>query len=230
MAQRKYAGLSRGSFMDYSTPERIRNLYDNDMSEIRKEASRVRSIIRKRVERMEAAGEVHNRTFEMFGDIRKHSIRDMSDADVLDFMGRMARNVAGGYQSTLSQIQQSQRDWQETLRSEAEENGDDELAKALSKRITPAQWEKIKRTMGMVQKVVGKQYDSNTILEKALKIILGKGRNNESLLTKATRVIQSLGLDDDSDGISRLEAMKSQYTAKGTIRVSWAKAHGKRGK
>ncbi len=46
------------SLVDYASQDRILKAYNNNMKEIREDASRYRSIIRKRLDRMEAAGEV----------------------------------------------------------------------------------------------------------------------------------------------------------------------------
>lgn len=232
MAQRKYAGLTKGTIIDYASPSRIMDLYGGDMKAIRAEYSRERSIVRKRVERMEAAGETSNITFQKFGNVKEQlpTVKELSDSEVLDMLGEMARQIGGGYKSTtLSQIQESRKDWQETMRQQAEDMGDEDLAEALNKPLTPKQFDNLRRMMGMIQKVVGKQQTSDTVLQAALKQIL-KGGKKESLLTKAARALDELGIDETPDGGDALEVIKSQYTAKGTNRVSWQKAHGKRGK
>ena len=101
---RKYAGFSKGTLADYASPSRIENLFNNSMKDIRAEASRMRSIIRKRMERMEIAGETTNRSFELFGDRKTSlpSINSMTDAQVKEFMSRAAQQIGGGHMATLS--------------------------------------------------------------------------------------------------------------------------------
>lgn len=230
MAQRKYAGLTKGTLIDYASPSRIMDLYGGDMKAIRADASRLRSIVRKRAERMEAAGETSNITYQKFGKEGIPAINTLTDQQVLDLEGELARQIGAGFKTaTLSGIQESNKDWQEAMKDQAETMGDEDLAEALQKPLTPKQIDNLKRMMGMIQKVVGKQQTSDTVLQAALKQIL-KGGKKESLLTKAARALDELGIDETPEGGDALEAIKSQYTAKGTNRVSWQRAHGKRGK
>ena len=54
MAVKHTVNLAKGTqLVDYANPSRILRAFDNDMSRIRAEYSRQRSIIRKRIERME---------------------------------------------------------------------------------------------------------------------------------------------------------------------------------
>ena len=229
--KRQGASLKKGSLVDYSSASRIMSLYGNDMAAIRAEYSRQRSIVRKRVERMAAAGETTNITFKKFGNVHEQlpTVRSLSDAQVLEMLTRTSRQLAGGYKATLSEIRQGRRDLQETIRQQAEDAGDEDLAQALDKPLTPSQWEKVVRLMGMVQKVNGKTWSSDIVLQSAMKVVL-EGKRKESLLTKAARLLSDLGIDEDPSGKDALESVKEQFTAKGTTRVSWAKAHGKRGR
>lgn len=231
MADRKLASLSKGTLVDYASPARIRSLFGDDMSKIRSEYSRQRSILRKRMERMEKAGETFNRAFERFGDVKTQlpTIRELTDQQVLEMLSRTAQQIGGGYQGTVSEIRASRKDAQEALKAQAESMGDEDLADALDKPLTPRQYERMQRLMGMIQKMIGKNYTSDEVRTAALKEVLN-GKGKESLLTKASRALESLGFDTDNNGEMLAAKIKEQYTAKGTVRVSWSKAHGKRGK
>ncbi len=232
MAQRRGARLEIGTLTDYASPSRILKLFGGDMAAIRTEYSRQRSIIRKRVERMAKAGETHNITFSKFGNVREQlpTVKSLTDAQVLEMLSATAGQLGGGYKtSTLSQIKQSRLDWQRAAKAEAEDMGDTATAEALSKPLTSSQWEKVNRLMGMIRNVTGNSVGSDYVKQEAIKQVVG-GRSKESLLTKAARILDALGIDEDSSGNDALERVKSQFTARGTTRVSWAKAHQKRGR
>ena len=228
MAKRVTFQLPEGtSFLDYASPSRILQAYNNDMKAIRAEASRERSIIRKRIERMEQAGETYNTFYQRFHDRETAlpNLKNLSDAQILEYLGSYAQSLAGGYQSTVREIRERRRDIIETIRTEAEENGDEILAQALSKDPTAKQMSMVGKLMGMTQKIVGKNVDSGTMLQMALKLVIS-GNKKESLLNKAGRIIAELGLDDEDE---KLENLKNTFTSKGGYRVSYLKSRGKRG-
>lgn len=274
MARRTAARLAPGTtIIDYASPTRILKAFGNDMKAIRAEASRERSIIRKRLERMKKAGETQNRFYQHYysgnyasrSQTKKQSvstsdilnamksatppenimkaftepnpnfpqnrfdsplppISSLSDTEVLEYLSYLAMGIAGGFQSTLSEIKQSRKDIIEALKNEALENEDLEFYNLLNKRITGKQMSQVGRLMGMSQKVVGRLVDSGTVFQTAMKLVLGGKK--ESLLKKATRLIQELGLDDEDE---KLENLKNTFTSTGGYRVSYLKSRGKRG-
>lgn len=233
MAKRTGARLAEGTtLIDYASHSRIMKAFNNDMRAIRAEASRERSIIRKRIERMEKAGETYNKFYEKYGQNKEAmlpNLKNLSDAEVLEFLGMYAQGLGGGYQSTVTDIRKSREEVVESLRLEAEESGDEEFAFALAKPPTAKQMADVGRLMGMIQKVVGKLVDSGTTYQLAMKMILGRDKK-ESLLSKASRMMQTLGLDEDEDGnVSRLEELKKTFKANGQYRASYLKSRGKRG-
>ena len=112
--------------------------------------------------------------------------------------------------------------------------GDTEFAELLNKTPTPRELGQIGRMMNMIKKVIGPLDYSRSGDQKAyqyaMKVYLQN--KNASLLTLSVQVINDLGLvpEDEEEEFDPLAKMKEQFTAKGTTRVSWTKAHGKRGK
>lgn len=222
------ARLPEGTFLtDYSSPERVRKTLGSD-SAIQAEYSRQRSIIRKRIERMAAAGEVYNRLFKTFGNLAEDLpvVKNLTTEQMAKLLGATSRALAGGYQNTLKAIRAARKEAVSVMRQRAEEEDDTELAAALSKEPSPAQMARIHTIMGMVQRTLGrKMVDSNELLEDATKMVM-TSKSKTSLLTLASQVMAAQGYDDMDD----LMAMKDRFTARGTTRVSWAKAHKARGK
>ena len=222
------ARLPEGTFLtDFSSPERVRQTLGSAAA-IQAEYSRQRSIIRKRVERMAAAGEVYNRLYKTFGNLAEDlpAVKNLTTEQMAKLLGATSRAIAGGYQNTLKEIRSARKEAVSVMRQRAEEEDDSELAAALSKEPTPAQMARIHTIMGMVQRTLGrKMVDSNELLEDATKMVM-TSKSKTSLLTLASQVMAAQGYDDMDD----LMAMKDHFTAKGTTRVSWAKAHKARGK
>lgn len=222
------ARLPEGTFLtDYSSPERVRQTLGSD-SAIQAEYSRQRSIIRKRVERMAAAGEVYNRLYKTFGNLVEDlpAVKNLTTEQMAKLLGATSRAIAGGYQNTLRDIKAARSEAVSVMRQRAEQENDTELVEALSKEPTPAQMARIHTIMGMVQRTLGrKMVDSNELQEDATKIVM-TSKSKTSLLTLASQVMAAQGYDDMDD----LMAMKDRFTARGTTRVSWAKAHKARGK
>lgn len=222
------ARLPEGTFLtDFSSPERVLKILGSE-SAIQAEYSRQRSIIRKRIERMAAAGEVYNRLFKTFGNLAEDlpAVKNLTTEQMAKLLGATSRAIAGGYQNTLKEIRSARKEVVSVMRQRAEQEDDSELAEALSKDPTPAQMARIHTIMGMVQRTLGrKMADSNELLEDATKMVM-TSKSKTSLLTLASQVMAAQGYDDMDD----LMAMKDRFTAKGTTRVSWAKAHKARGK
>ena len=220
------ARLAPGTtIVDYSSPGRIRAAFGSEKA-IREEYSRLRSITRKRVERLEKAGETHNWLYRTFGDLKTAlpSSRGLSTGEMMTRMAAAARAVGGGYQSTLREIKEARREQASALAVEAEESGDTELAELLRKNPTSAQWDRINRVMGMIRKTVGKSISSDDVQMAAIKEVLSS-KSKRSLLSIAASVINDLDMGDENS----LEALKAQFTTKGTTRISWKQSHGKKG-
>ena len=222
------ARLPEGKLLvDFASPARIRAAYENDERAIRAEYSRQRSIIRKRIERMEAAGETYNRTFQLYGDLKKAlpSARGLTTDQMMKLMSGTAAQLGAGYQSTVRDVKAGRRAAQETLRAAAEAMGDDDLSEKLSKDLTPKQYAAVGRVMGMLKAFAPPgTIDTNEMWEATTLEVIKKGGSKRSLLAIANDVIGKLDLDVDISDVA------DKYTTRGTIRVSWSKAHGKRGK
>ena len=227
--KRQGASLKKGTLVDYSSASRITTLYGNDMAAIRTEYSRQRSIIRKRVERMAAAGETSNITYQKFGNVAEQlpTVRSLTDSQVLEMLTRTSGQIAGGYNATLSQVREARARATKDLRIEAEAAGDTELATFLSKPMTPAQYRRIGRLTSMLREVALK-IPTGDVYSVAAKEVLGKD-SKESLFDKAKRALKVLGIDEIEDGTLALERIKQQFTSKGTTRISWKRAHSRRG-
>ena len=92
-------------------------------------------------------------------------------------------------------------------------------------KLSDTQLRKIQKLMGMTQFVLGKARDSGELLEMVTDTVR-QGGSKRNLLSMAAEILNAYGAAEPED----LEGLKSRFTAKGTMRVSWAKAHGKRGK
>ena len=220
------------SLIDYANPTRILKAYDNDIKAIREDYSRYRSIIRKRLDRMEQAGETYNPYYNYYKDRDESlpSARGLSDTKLMKRMASLAAGVSGAYQDTVSEIRASRADALTAWKGVAEAENDEELASYLDE-ITPEQLAEIGRIMGMITFAVGvkgKLLDSSGVYQEAMKAVLNQ-KNTKSLLSKAANIINDMGLDD-SDDTSALEKMKTKYNWHGEVKVSYKKAHQKRGK
>lgn len=225
---RRGATLAPGTTLpDYSSQERIKRAFNDDMAAIRREYSRQRSIIRKRVERLEVAGEIYNPYYKKYSNLKEvlPSARSLSDQELMQAMARSAYGIGAGMQSTVSEVRAARKEQIEGLKAEAKYYGDDDLAEELEKGVTPKQLEQANKIMGMVQKVVGRVDDSDTLRQAAIRVVLS-GDRKESLLTKAAHVINDLGLGADSQ--DALADLKQIYTMRGTVRVSYKRSHGRR--
>lgn len=229
MATRKQAGLKSGTTLtDYASGSRIEKAFGGSMKDIRAEYSRQRSIIRKRVERMESAGETYNKFYGIFGDRSViPSAKGLTDAQVLKHLSMTAQAIGGGYVSTVSEIRERREELRERMLEQAEEYGDEELAEALKKPLTPRQYGRIGRVMGMIRHAIGQYVGSDEVFQEATKVVL-QDDGKTSLLTLANKVMNNT-MGEENVTVEQLSAMKERYTAKGTTRVSYAKAHRKRG-
>lgn len=212
------------SVVDYSSYNALFTVLGSEQA-IRNEYSRMRSIIRKRVERMAAAGETHNWVYRNFGDMPQQlpSAIGKSTKELAQIMAAQARVLSGGYQSTVREIRQSRKQAIRDIAKEAKEAGDIGFAEMI-KKITPQQYERAKRLMGMMQSAIGKAYQSSEeVWQDALKVSLSTN-SKSNLLTEANKLLADYGLDD----VETLSSMKSRFTAKGTTRQSWKRANSGR--
>ena len=231
MALRSKSNLAPGTtLLDYASGAKIRAAFNDDMAAIRREHSRQRSIIRKRIERMEKAGETYSAFYRIYSDRETGipSTKTVTDSQVLESLSMFAQGLGGGYVSTLSEVRERRKELQESIMEQAEEMGDTELAELLKKPLTPRQYGRIGRVMGMIRSTMGKYVGSDEVYQEAMKVVL-KDDGKTSLLTLANKVmVNQWGAENITTEM--LESMKDKYTARGTIRVSYKRAHGKRGK
>lgn len=231
MATRKSATLAEGTTLyDYSSANRIKSAFGGNMSDIRAEYSRQRSIIRKRLDRMEKAGETYNKFYNLYKDRERMipSLKGLTDAQVMKALSMTAQAIGGGYVSTVSEIREHRDELRKRMYEEAEEFGDEELMEFLKKPITPRQYGQIGRIMGMIRTAVGQYVGSDDVYQEAMKVVLSDD-GKTSLLTLANRVLENMMGAENVDTEMK-NAMKERYTARGTTRVSYKKAHGKRGR
>ena len=212
---------------DYASYARLKSAFGTDAA-IVSEYSRERSILRKRLERMEAAGETDNWLYKTFGNMKEDlpTARGMSAQQAAQMLASTARALGGARSASLSEIRKSRAETKEVLAQQAEDADDEDFADAIRK-MTDKQWRKMTKVMGMVQRTVGaRNLDSEKVMQEAAKIVLNtKGKT--SVLTMAANVIANLGLDDNTGNLEKLGQM---FTKTGSTRVSWKKAHAKRGR
>lgn len=241
MARRSNAArLPEGTtLLDFATPGAIMRAFEGDERRIRAEYSRQRSIVRKRVERMAAAGETENFVFRKYGDLRSAlpTADKLSTRQMLDILTSTASTIGGGYQSTLRDIKQRRQRLRKTIeeqqkgeakaktRRKGKATAEDEEDEGDGGKLTDAQLRKIQKLMGMTQFVLGKARDSGELLEMVTDTVR-RGGSKRNLLSMAAEILNAYGAAEPED----LEGLKSRFTAKGTTRVAWSKAHGKRGK
>ena len=199
--------------------------------DVREEYSRLRSIIRKRVERMASAGETENTFYRKFGDLGHAlpSARGLSTQELSMRLSVAAHALGGGFSGTVREIKESRRAAMERLAQQAEDEGDDETAEFFRDpaNINPKKWAKFQKVMGLVFSVVGKSVGSGDVEQAAAKIVLGETGKKKSVLQMAAEVTSDLGLDPDTE-MNLLEFMKKRYREDGQERVSWKKAHKRR--
>lgn len=201
------------------------------MRAIRAEHSRLRSIVRKRMERMEKAGETDNESYRRFGDREKQLPRTdtLSDRKVLQMLGKLAQQVGAGYNATLTQVKQSKLDWQQTMKDEVLHSGDEELAESLNDPLTQEQFEQVARIMGMLQSILGRKYDSTEILVSATKAVLRKERENVTVRTMGIAALKDMGILEKQPEMKKF--VQQNYGYKGRKKeASYTKSHKKRGK
>lgn len=232
MAKRTGARLAEGTTItDYSNPTRILRTFNNDMRAIRAEYSRQRSIIRKRLDRLEKAGEVYNKFYQYYGkdrNVQIPSLKGLSDSDVLDMLSRTAGGIGRGFQSTVKEVREARKEVFAQLELEAEESGDTAFAQQMKEGLTASQYSKVGYIMRMINKVVGRLNSSDEAYQKAMKYVVNSSDPKESLLSKAGRIIKEMGLDPD-DTIVKLEDLKNTFKNNGQYRANYLKSRGKRG-
>lgn len=226
--QRGKSNLAPGTTItDYASYARLQSAFGSDAA-IVSEYSRERSILRKRLERMEAAGETDNWLYRTFGDMKENlpTAKGMSAREAAQILASTARALGGARNASLSEIRATRKEAREDLAVQAEEAEDFEFASAI-RGMTDKQWRKMTKVMGMVQRTVGaRNLDSNELMQISAKIVLN-AKPKMPILSMAANAIRELGLDDDTANLEKLGAM---FTKSGKTRVSWRKAHSKRGK
>lgn len=123
----------------------------------------------------------------------------------------------------MAQIKASRRDTIEALKAAAEEAGDDDAVAALNKGVSSAQWSKVTKAMGMIRSVTGRQYDSDQTMRKLIELTVNS-KSKRSIISLAAQIINDLGLGDED----AVEKLSERYTAAGSTRVAWKKAHRNR--
>lgn len=224
MARSKSRLATGLTIIDYSTPAKIYASFGTERA-IRQEYTRQRDIMRKRVYRLESAGERDNWVYNVFGDFKSAmpEAKTLSTDEMMHILAASSRVLSGAYQSTLRDIKASRQEQVEAMRAEAEAEGDEETAEALAKGLSSSQFAKLNRVTGMIERIVGRNIDTKEVRRNIVNTIVQAG-SKRSLLSIAAQVINELVLGDDDS----LEKLGAQFTAKGTTRVSWAKAHSNR--
>ena len=232
MAKRTGARLAEGTTItDYANQTRILKAFDNDMRAIRAEYSRQRSIIRKRLDRLEKAGEVYNKFYQYYGkdrNVQIPSLRGLSDSDVLDMLSRTAGGIGRGFQTTVKEVREGRETVFENLRKEAETSGDIEFADFIKDGLTAEQYSRVGYVMRMINKVIGRLNSSDEAYQKAMKYVVNSSDPKESLLRKASRIVSEMGLDSELE-LDALQDLKKMFKNNGQYRASYLKSRRKRG-
>lgn len=231
---RHTVNLAKGTQLtDYANPSRIMRAFDGDMSRIRAEYSRQRSIIRKRIERMEAAGEIHNDFYRRFGNMQEAipSLKGLSNEQVMRAMSGTANALVGGYQTTLKEIRQARQEAFEEFKAQAENAGDKKLVAELNKQgLTSEAYDNIKTLMGYMQNAgVIKFKPSKPVYDAVIKEYY-KRKDGESLADVASKVVKKLRLRvSDDQRVEIMEKIQRGANTAGGKTVSFDKARKKRG-
>lgn len=231
MAIKKGAGLAKGTRLaDYASPTRILNAFKDDMKAVRAEYSRQRSIIRKRIDRLREAGEVYNEFYERFGNLDEAlpSLKNLTTDKVLRLMSSSASAIAGGYQSTLSEIKKERTDVLKTLAQQAEDADDMETAEMLRGDVTPRQFDRMRRLMGILNHAGVTRFKPSDDVWKQAAVAVLSNDSHASLLSLAGQVLDKLGIEFE-DYVKFMQDAKQTYTAKGKYRATYKKARQKRG-
>ena len=232
MAVKHTVNLAKGTqLVDYANPSRILRAFDNDMSRIRAEYSRQRSIIRKRIERMEKAGEIHNDFYRRFGNMQEAipSLKGLSNEQVMRAMSGTANALVGGYQTTLKEIKEARLTAFEEFKAQAKKEGDKKLLQELETQGLSSQgYQDIRTLMGYLENAgVIKVKPSKSVYTSVIKAYYKK-KENESLMDIASKVVKRLRLDADTKS-GMLEKIQSRSNAPGGKSVSFNEARRKRG-
>ena len=204
MALRGKSNLPRGmSLVDFASPAKIRHAFGDNMSKIRAEYSRQRSIIRKRLERMEKAGETYNWLYRQFADMDRDlpSLKGLSDAEVMRQLTRTSMALSGAYHSTVKEIREARLNEQRALYEEAKLHGDIAMMMELDRGISASDWDRINQLTDILRNITGKTVGSGDTRQAATKAVLGSDRK-ESLLTLAKRAADSIQYKDEKSGDS----------------------------
>ena len=234
MPKRSKSYLKGKTLMDFSSPMRILETFGNNDRAIREEYSRQRSIIRKRIERLELAGEVNNWLYQRFGNfaIEMPTARELTTKQMMMIMKSSAGVLSGAYQDvTLRSIKKSQREAFRTAAKTASHYGDKETADILRTPKAKELWEQIIRVYGMIKPE--KQTIYAMLGEAAHQVIKRYeqeekrkgGPRNISLITIAGSVAKAMGMDKDKT----IADIKKVYTGEGKKKPDFKKAKKARG-
>lgn len=272
MATRQTAHLPTGmTLLDFATPTRIMQAFGGDMKAMRAEYSRQRSIIRKRVERMEQKGEIYNKFYNYYGDLQKAapSARGLSDKTIMNYLMSTAQALGGGYKSTIDDVAASRKDAVMSMLQQAaladdreyvfslldpdlsaeqkekdfnllKEGKSGQIKKKDIREISPEQYAKAWRMVGMIQKISLVNAPYNVLFNDAMKTVLHESSKGKpkGLLSMTAELMHkmSIQLEDEELGVeevskeSALNSLKKVYNNQGRQKVSYKKAHKKRGK
>ena len=223
---------------DYMSQRALLRAFGSE-SAVRTELSRLRSIVAKRTERMAAAGETENAFYQKFGGLRQKlpTVSGLSMREMAAWMKTFAHSMAGSKAaSSLEEVRTRRKEGTERLIKQAEKAGDTTLVEDLKKNPSASQWKQIRKVMDMIYKVGGRDVNSGTVFTLTMKTVLepdldeesekkGKKKKKRNLLSLAAEVMQRM----ETAKVENLEELQKRFTAQGTTRVSWEKAHKKRG-
>lgn len=216
-------GLSQ---IDYSSAKRIKENFGSE-KEIRKEYSRMRNIISKRIGRLEEAGETKNNFYRIFGKKPLPKVKEVSMSQMMMRMASMARALSGSYSSDLRSIKEERHMAKERLARAAERKGDEKTARDL-REMTEGQYEKIKIMFGILEDVLGRKAFYKGIGEDAVYDAFATRSGGESVRSMAARALKSMHGISNLEKQDALHSMEFRWTTKGKTKVNWKKLRGLR--
>lgn len=207
--------------LDFSSQTRIRAALGDEKA-IRAEYSRMRSIIRKRINELEKANVKRNWLYRTFGDMQKQlpTARGMSTRDMMKRMAPMARALSGSYKQTnLRDIRRTEAKTIKTIADQAKTAGQVADAKDIG-TWTDAEFEKFKILMGMIENVVGRQLSYDKGITAAVSAALQNRQPGQSLRDMAKKAVDLMGMSRRAKQNAK-HSLEFRWTAKGKTKVSW---------
>ena len=220
MARQKSALRPGLTELDFRSMTSIREALGDEKA-IRAEYSRMRSIIRKRVERLGSAGETKNWMHRTFGNVAENlpTAKGMSTRDMMMRMAPMARALSGSYQTTLKEIRKSRKKAIQTISQEAKQSGQAKEAVDLG-QMTDAEYEKYKILMGMIENVIGRQVAYSKGLIGSVVETMSDRKPGESIRDLAKRAISIMELSEQKKRDAK-HSLEYRWTTKGKTKVAW---------